>query len=82
MLEANAFGAGDEHFSDGDERIGNTRSSFSHTHTASYQQFLSRIYVEMIRPLQMVVLFLVRVFPQITDGWEGFIIMPLLLNHP
>ena len=32
-LEANAFCAGDEHFSAGDQHIENTRSSFSHTHT-------------------------------------------------
>ena len=39
MLEANAFHAGDEHFSAGHERIEPARSSFSHTHTAtcSYQ---------------------------------------------
>ena len=32
-LEANAFRAGDEYFSAGDERIEKARSSFSHTHT-------------------------------------------------
>ena len=30
----------------------------------------------------MVVLFLVRVFPQYAGGRAGFIIMPLLLYHP
>ena len=30
----------------------------------------------------MVVLFLVRVFPKVTGGRAGFIIMPLLLYHP
>ena len=32
-LEANAFRAGNEYFSAGDERIENVRSSFSDTHT-------------------------------------------------
>ena len=34
------------------------------------------------RPLQMVVLFLVRVLLQYTGGRAGFIIIPLLLYHP
>ena len=44
-LEANAFPAGDEHFSAGDECtcVENGRSSFIHTHTASYQRLRSRI---------------------------------------
>ena len=48
MLEVNTFRAGDEHFSTGDDCIENVHSSFSHTHTASYQRFTSRIYVKMI----------------------------------
>ena len=39
-LESNAFHAGDEHFSAGDARVKNARSS--------YQGLSSRIYVEMI----------------------------------
>ena len=38
----------DEHFSAGDERVENARSSVSHTHTASYQRLRNRIYVGMI----------------------------------
>ena len=37
---------------------------------------------DSIRPFQVVVLFLVRVFPQHTGGRAGFIIMPLLRYHP
>ena len=47
-LEANPFHTGDEHFSAGDERNENARSSFSHMHTASYRRLPSRSYVEMI----------------------------------
>ena len=54
-LETNAFNAGgehfstgDEHFSAGDEHVENARSTFSHTHTHSYERLPSRIYVEMI----------------------------------
>ena len=32
-LEMNAFHAGDEYISAGDERVVNKRTSFSHTHT-------------------------------------------------
>ena len=36
----------------------------------------------LIRPRQVVLLFLVRVFLQYTSGRAGFIIMPLLLYNP
>ena len=47
-LETNAFHAGDQHFSAGDEQVKNAGSNFSHTHTASYQQLPNRTYVDMI----------------------------------
>ena len=47
-LETNVFHAGDEHFSAGDACVENVRSTFSHTHSYSYQRLSSRIYVKMI----------------------------------
>ena len=41
-LEMNAFHAGGEHFSAGDERAENASLNFSHTHTASYQRLPNR----------------------------------------
>ena len=46
-LEAKVFRAGDKRFVAGDERTEPVRSSFSHTHKASYQRLPSTIYVEM-----------------------------------
>ena len=42
------FRAGDEHFGAGDERVENTRSNFSHTHTASYQRLPNQPWVKVI----------------------------------
>ena len=48
VLETNNFGAGEERLSAGDERVKNTRSNLTHTHTGSYQQLSNKTYLEMI----------------------------------
>ena len=48
VLETNAFHVGDKHFNGGGECVEKTRSNFSHTYAASYQQLPNRTYVGMI----------------------------------
>ena len=55
VLEMNTFDVGtntfctsDKLFSAGDEPIENAHSNFSHTHTASYQRFSNRTYLDKV----------------------------------
>ena len=45
---ANTLWASDKHFITGDEQIEKECSNFSHTHRASYQRLLTKIYDQMI----------------------------------